>query len=287
MLSIKNLSKKYGKNEVLRDLSLDFSSGVYALLGPNGAGKSTLLNIVSQVIRFDSGLIFYDNQDIKNNKKFLNELAYLPQSPAFYPNYTGYEMLEYLGCLKGMKIAELKETIPVLLDAVNLNDVHKKKIAAYSGGMRQRLGIAQSLLGNPKILILDEPLNGLDPKERMRFRNLIASLSKDKIIIIATHIVSDVMSIADEVLLFNDGKVIQRGNVEELCNKISGQVYDLVVDDDQDLKGLNISNLNYKNGLYYARVIGDSNEVHTPSKNITLEDVYLYHFGADYEVNHP
>lgn len=282
MFEIINLSKSYGKKEIISGLSLSFEPGVYALLGPNGAGKSTLLNAIAQIIPYNEGQILYSGVDVKENESFFNDIAYLPQSAAFYPNYNAKEMLTYLGVMKGLNKEDIDELIPRLLAEVNLSDVGKKHIKSYSGGMRQRLGIAQSLLNDPKILIFDEPLNGLDPKERMRFRNLIASLSKDKIIIIATHIVNDVVSLADRVLLFNHGRIIDDNSVSNLCESIQGKVYEVQLENDSLLKGLNVSKLELKDGLYTARIVGEvPNFDYKVIEDITLEDVYLYHFGSD------
>lgn len=284
MLEIEKISKSYGKREIINNLSLSFEPGIYALLGPNGAGKSTLINMITQVLQPNSGTITYKGKAVHKNNDYISRVGYLPQAPSFYPNYNACEMLSYLGALKGISRADLRYKIPKLLNEVNLSDIGKKHIKAYSGGMRQRLGIAQSLLNDPEILILDEPFNGLDPKERMRFRNILASLGKNKIIIIATHIVNDIESIADQVILFNKGKIIEKATVENLCQSIEGSVFSGIFPDLEILKDLNISRLQFKEGMYHARIVSDSpSEDYELISNITLEDVYLYHFGADYD----
>lgn len=284
MLKFENISKKYGKKEVLHCTNFSFENGIYALLGPNGAGKSTLIKIITQTITPTTGDIIYDNATIFDNKKFFSVLGYLPQSSSFYPNYNAKELLTYLGYLKGLSTSMLNKRIPELLASVNLKDVEKKHLSNFSGGMLQRLGIAQSLLNDPKVLIFDEPTAGLDPKERTRFRNLVASLSKDKIIIIATHIVSDIDTIADEVVLMKNGNIVKNGTIEDLCQEIDGSVFEFEASSEEDFKGLILSQLSYKKGAYLIRSVGANPKIEN-SKSVTptLEDVYLYYFGDDYD----
>ena len=196
------VSKQYGKKFALQDFSATLRPGVYGLLGANGAGKTTLINLLVGVLAANSGNILVDGVDIKNlGQEFLSKIGYLPQYPAFYREFTVKEFLRYMCALKGIPDKTGWLSAQVLLQEVNLPDIERKKVGALSGGMRQRLGIVQAVLGDPDILILDEPTAGLDPQERIRFRNLITRFSKNRTVLLATHIVSDVEFIANEVLL--------------------------------------------------------------------------------------
>ena len=280
MIKIRNLKKSYGKKEILRGINLDLDYGIYALLGPNGAGKTTLLNILTRVIPASSGTVSIDNVEISKSKTYLEGLGYLPQAPSFYTNYNATEMLTYLGYLKNMNKSQIQNNIPNLLKAVNLQEVGNKKIGKYSGGMKQRLGIAQCIMNNPKVLILDEPTAGLDPKERMRFRNLIASLSNDKVVIVATHIVSDIENLANTIILINDGEIITKGTANELCASIQGKVYEYIGDSSESFEGLNISKLNYQGNRLKIRIVGNEPPMYDFKEvEPTLEDVYLFNFG--------
>ena len=258
-LTIDNISKRYGKQYALRDFSVTLQDGVYGLLGPNGAGKTTLINVILGILGADKGKILLDGVEVnKLGNDYYNLLGYLPQYPQFYKNFTGREFLDYMCALKGLDKEKSKVKIDQLLQMVHLEDDGYKKIGAYSGGMRQRLGIAQALINNPSILILDEPTAGLDPKERIRFRNIISKLSKDRIVLLATHIVSDVECIAKEVLLVSEGSLISKGTTKELTQKLKGNIWELMTDEENAsvMLGKNlVGNIVPIKGGYQLRVI--------------------------------
>ena len=214
-LIIDRLSKQY-KNKIAVDrISLTLHQGVYGLLGANGAGKTTLMRMLCGILRPTSGTVMFKNMDVSTEDS-RKELGYLPQDFGYYPNFTGRDFLMYMAVLKGMTKSRAQKRCAKLLDEVGLKEMGDKKITTYSGGMKQRLGIAQALLSHPRILILDEPTAGLDPKERVRFRDMIAVLGKESIVILSTHIVSDIEHIADRILLMKDGQIIFNGTQEEI-----------------------------------------------------------------------
>lgn len=283
MLKVEHVTKCY-KKKALDDFSLELSNGIYGILGPNGAGKTTLLNIIVSLIPATSGRVLYDGEDIlKLKEKYLENIGYCPQYPRFYNNYKADEFLMYICAIKGIKKDERKSRVAELLELVNLTDDAKKKIGVFSGGMRQRLGIAQAMINNPKVLILDEPTAGLDPKERIRFRNLISKLSEDRIILLATHIVSDVEYIAKEVIILKDGVLVTKDVPVNLINSVSDKVWEVNVpfENFENFMRENIvSNANHKKDSYCMRVIADEKpDDNAVNVQPNLEDVYLYHFG--------
>lgn len=225
-----SLTKKFGGKTAVDQLDLELTEGIVGLLGPNGAGKTTLIRMLCDILKPTEGKVLLDGKDIHlMNEEYRERLGYLPQKVGYYPWFTGEEYLRYLGCLKGMPKQEVEEKITWLLQQVSLEDVRKKKIKTYSGGMIQRLGIAQALLNDPEILILDEPTAGLDPKERIRFRNLIAQLAGNKLILLSTHIVSDVESVATDIIIFKEGKVVIQDKQEDILGHMDDKVYSIKV----------------------------------------------------------
>ncbi|MDE6579413.1 MAG: ABC transporter ATP-binding protein [Ruminiclostridium sp.] len=220
-LEIKNISKYYGSKCALNNISLTLTNGIYGLLGPNGAGKSTLMNIITQNITHDKGgsIEWNSENTLKMGADFRSLIGFMPQQQELYPTFTAERFVGYLAALKGIPSKEISSEVIRVLSLVELDHCANKKIGGFSGGMKQRVLIAQALLGTPKLLILDEPTAGLDPKQRVIVRRLISSLSNDKIIIVSTHIVSDIESIADKIIMIRSGEVIENGTVSELCAK--------------------------------------------------------------------
>lgn len=223
-LTISNLTKKYGAKVALCDFSYTFTPGIYGILGANGAGKSTLMNLITDNVRRTAGQILWDGRDIlKLGASFRALVGYMPQQQGMYSDFSARAFLRYMADIKGVKRRQAHPQIEELLELVNLKADAHKKLGSFSGGMRQRVLLAQALLGEPKILILDEPTAGLDPKERQRLRNYIADLSKDRIVFLSTHIVSDIESIATDVLLMKDGALVRHGTPEELIASVQGK----------------------------------------------------------------
>lgn len=224
MLQVKNLKKSYGSRVALKDFSYTFEDGIYGMLGANGAGKSTLMNLLTDNVKRDSGNILYDGKEILSMGSAYRELiGYMPQQQGFYENFSARMFLFYMAELKGIKKKEAKKQIEELLSIVNLESVADKKIGGFSGGMKQRVLLAQALLGKPRILILDEPTAGLDPKERVNFRNYIHRLSENKIILLATHVVGDVETVADKILIMKDGELVANDNPQKLVESVNGR----------------------------------------------------------------
>ena len=209
-LELTNLTKRYGNLVALDDFSITFEPGIYGVLGANGAGKSTMINLITDNVKRDGGSITFDGEDIlKLGDGFRAVLGYMPQQQGIYEAMTAQSFVTYMGRLKGMKGKELRAQVDEVLELTNLSGVRHKKVGGFSGGMKQRVLLAQALLGDPKVLLLDEPTAGLDPKERVRIRNFIKELARDRIVLLATHIVSDIESIADQVLLMKKGRLLR------------------------------------------------------------------------------
>lgn len=220
MLELCNISKKYKEKIALNDVSLKLDNGIYGLLGPNGAGKSTLMNIITGNLEPTEGNIKWEGKEVKElGSNYRSLLGYAPQQQGMYETFSGRRFLSYMATLKGIPKSSMEDEINRVLLYVNMVEKSNQKIGTYSGGMKQRILIAQAIIGNPKLVILDEPTAGLDPKERVRIRERIAELSKDKIILVSTHVVSDIESIAKKIILIKTGEIIDYANVRSLCDK--------------------------------------------------------------------
>ena len=236
-LELKNICQSYDKKSVIQDMNLEFEPGIYGFLGPNGAGKSTTMRMICTVENPVSGEISYDGQDIyEMGADYRGKLGYVPQKAGYYPDYTAEAFLRYIACLKELEQEE--ERVEECLKLVNLWEERGKKIRKFSGGMKQRLNIAQALLNEPEILLLDEPTVGLDPKERMNLKNLLAEFAGEKIIIFATHIVSDVEDIADRVMILNKGKICLNEYTEDLLQQMTDTVWECQLDDIAKIKSI-------------------------------------------------
>lgn len=234
MLTLSHISKNYGKFCAVQDISLEMENGLYGMLAPNGAGKTTIIKMITTLLFPTQGEILFDGVEIQRmGEKYRDLLGYLPQQFGYYKNNTPTQYLDYLAALKCMPKEGLKEKIESLLDMVGLSEVADKKMKKFSGGMIQRVGIAQAMLNDPKILVLDEPTAGLDPKERVRFRNIISALSRERIVILSTHIVSDIESIANQVIMLKDKHLYKMDSVVNVCSELEGKVYECPVTEEE------------------------------------------------------
>ena len=300
LLRISNVSKSYGKTRALIDFKTVLTPGIYALLGPNGSGKSTLMNIITDNLKADSGVITFapnyiepEEDILKMGVRFREKLGYMPQYPGMYAGFTVERFLWYMatlknvgGHLKGRERKEyIRDEITEVLTTVELIDASKKRIGALSGGMKQRLALAQAVLGDPEILILDEPTAGLDPKQRIVIRNFISRIAFNKIVIIATHVVSDVEYIAKEIIMLKKGVIESQGTVAELLPKIEGKVWSLEAREGDVMELQNkfrVTNISKNDEGVTLRILSDSK----PTENAkpvtpTLEDYYLWVFNEE------
>ena len=285
-LILDRVRKSFRDAVVVDDVSIRMQSGLYGLLGSNGAGKTTLMRMICTILKPTEGAIYYEGADVfEMNEKYRDILGYLPQEFGFYPELTVKDYLKYISALKGLRQAISKKRIDELLELTGMQKDSSKKMKELSGGMKRRVGIAQSLLNDPKILVLDEPTAGLDPMERIRFRNLIGQLSNDRIVLLSTPIVSDIEAIAKEVFVMKEGRIIDQGTIGELCRKLPCKVwiYREKTEEAESFVSRFVNPIGAikTDGEYtQARILAEER----PGENAicvdtTLEDVFLYHFG--------
>ena len=285
-LTLDRLTKQYGSKIALDRIDATFEPGTYGLLGANGAGKTTMMRLICDILKPTSGEVTFNGTNIREmGESYRAAIGYLPQDFGYYPNFTAMNFLLYMASLKGLNARYAKEKSLELLETVNLLEVKDKKIKTFSGGMKQRLGIAQAFLNNPQILILDEPTAGLDPKERVKFRNLISSFAENKIVILSTHIVTDVEYIADEILVIKGGALLKKGAESTIIQEISGKVWECRVTRQEAERLENrftVCNSKTENGETVLRIVSDSKPCDTAvSVSPCLEDLYLYYFHGE------
>ncbi len=286
-LEIQNLSKNYKDVQALDGVSIDLSTGFMGLLGPNGAGKTTMMNIIAGLLRQNEGQVLWDGIDILSmGAEYRALLGYMPQAPKLYASFSAKSYLEYIAVLKDVyqkrgEGKKLREKIDELLELVHLSDCKRRRIGTFSGGMRQRMGIAGALLGDPKLIILDEPTAGLDPQERISLKNLVSSVSFERIVIWATHIVSDVESIADNIAIISGGRLIKFGPPDTLVSEMQGKVWQvaLPVGEAEALRAAHkVGNIAKENGLVTLRIVSDEPpHAQAVLAEPGLDDVYLYY----------
>ena len=283
-LVLENVSKLYGDTVALDRTSLALNCGIYGLLGPNGAGKTTLMRIMTNLLAPSTGRVLLDGQDISAlGGEFRKRLGYLPQDFGVYPNFTAEQFLLYIGRLKGLSKFEAKRQTDELLHLVGLEKKQRKKLGSFSGGERQRVGIVQALLGDPNILILDEPTAGLDPEERIRFRGILSGLSQQRLVLLSTHIVSDLEAVANEIILLKNGVVLKRETPLELLRTLEGAVWTVTVPAGEEavLTGEYLcSNVMHRDGKSVLRLLSDR-KPHPDAAPVTpnMEDMYLKYLG--------
>ncbi|MGN1165178.1 MAG: ABC transporter ATP-binding protein [Lachnospiraceae bacterium] len=284
-LQMVNLTKRFGDFTAVDKMNIRITNGVYGLLGVNGAGKTTLMRMICTLLTPTSGQILCDGKDIqKMEGEYRNLLGYLPQEFGFYPEFSVKDYLLYIASLKGIRPVVAKKRVKELLEQVGLSKAANKKMKKLSGGMKRRVGIAQAILNNPKILILDEPTAGLDPTERVRFRNLISELSKERIVILSTHIVSDVEYIANEIWLMKNGRLMQQGSLDVILDSMPEKVWSLVTSQTEAakfMKQYKVSNMKTdRDGVELRIISAQQPSAYAEVVQPNLEDVFLYYFGV-------
>ncbi len=280
-LTIENVGKQYrGGHRALSNFSLTAKPGVLGLLGPNGAGKTTLMSILATITHASEGRVLWNGKDVSTDPNSIRSvLGYLPQDFGVYPNLNAVEFLEYLAAVKGLDGATARRRITELLEVVNLTDARKRPLGGYSGGMRQRVGIAQALLNDPQLLIVDEPTAGLDPEERVRFRNLLSDLSGERIVVLSTHIVSDIEATATDIALIANGTLVAHDSPEALLQQVEGKVWEHVVSSanlDAARQRYQISSTNRRSDGVHVRILGDEPPQGAQPVSANLEDAYLF-----------
>lgn len=283
-LVLDNLTKEFGEFVAVGHINLTMTNGVYGLLGVNGAGKTTLMRMLCTLLKPTSGNIYCNGKDIfKMDGEYRNLLGYLPQDFGFYPEFTVNDYLLYIATIKGVRPAVARKRTNELISKVGLAKVANKKLKKLSGGMKRRAGIAQAMLNNPKILILDEPTAGLDPNERIRFRNLISELSEERLVLLSTHIVSDIEYIANEILMMKDGAILNKGTLDEIISTMPEKVWNCIVPQQSVsaiTKRYKVSNMKSENHGVDLRIISAEKPCETAVYvQPSLEDVFLYYFG--------
>ena len=290
-LCFREVTKSYGSNLALDHFTASLEPGIYALLGPNGSGKSTLMNILTDNLKADAGEITYTSDEgvtedvLKMGVRFREKLGFMPQYPGLYPNFTVERFMWYMAALKGLPREKAKADIPAILAAVELDDVPRRKIGALSGGMKQRLALAQAVLGDPEILILDEPTAGLDPKQRIAIRNYIAKIAFDKIVLIATHVVPDIEFIAKDIILLKKGVIVDNAPPHQLTKKIEGKLWNVPCEETdvqrmQDTYRVTNISRDDEHGDVILRILAEEKpKDDAKAAAPTLEDYYLYVFG--------
>ena len=283
-LCMNNISKRFGDFAAVEGVTLTMTNGVYGLLGVNGAGKTTLMRMLCTLLKPTSGSITFDEQDIfKMDAAYRDLLGYLPQDFGFYPDFSVRDYLLYIAAIKGVRPVVARDRVKRLIHQVGLDKVATRKMKRLSGGMKRRAGIAQAMLNDPRILILDEPTAGLDPNERIRFRNLISELAEDRLVLLSTHIVSDVEYIADEIWLMNEGHILAQGSADALIRNMRDDVWRVTVprgDVSGYMARFKVANIKSSTDGAELRIVSSVRPtadavLETP----TLEDVFLYHFG--------
>jgi len=283
-LIVDRLTKHYGDIIAADRISLALHQGVYGLLGANGAGKTTLMRMLCGVLRPTFGEIHFNGIDV-NQAEYRDKLGYLPQEFGYYPEFTALDFMLYMAVLKGLPKLRAIEKAHELLALVSLENVAKKKIKTFSGGMKQRLGIAQALLNDPQILILDEPTAGLDPKERVRFRNMISKLGETRIVLLSTHIVSDIENIASTILVMKNGQMIHQGSLQDIIRVIEHKVWVCTVSQakaDELMRAYSVINVRQDEGGVFLRMVCDKRPCpEAVETSASLEDLYLYYFSEE------